>query len=352
MGYYCILAPIIFISSGCGCSKKPVDDIEEKVAAYMQCQQYIPGTNKPVGNLWPEYSGGECDLRDENLRTGDVEVRVFFIRHARAVWNAWQDQIWTFLRWPAKWKRDAQLTESGIRGALGLRDWIFEENCNDDLSQCFLAGKPQKLEDKKRRVVFAVSRLRRAVMTALLAFEKRLPFYPDDRYLKIKHFHLLSSLAETNTNVDSKSMTPPGNIPFFSYGETCPLSQGIMRKLFHTECSVDEQSNVKDFCLWMRQQVNLNEPTASFGKEAANREITDFVIVGHSQWIYHFFTKYLTLKPDQKDEEGKELLDWWKKFPNEGLVRFHMRLPESGGCEIIPETTKMLYKTMERKIFR
>ena len=335
-----------------GCKKDSrVEDLAQSIEGYMGCQQYVPGSDaRPTGNLMPDDDPDEeCLLDNEPIDAGNTNVRVFFIRHSDADWRPKIDTMRNQIPGirPTH-KQDAMLTSGGLARAIELRDWIFSDKCNESIGQCFLAGNPQTAADAKRRVVFAVSNLRRAIMTALIAFEKRLPGTADDDYLKIRKIHMLSSLGEKSSNVDSQPLTPAGHIPYFSYDSgSCSLNQSNMRRLFQTQCSVDEKPKLHEFCFWMRKQINVNQPSADMRSKHGER-ITDFVIVGHSIWIRKFFNKFHT--SNQADETASSIKSSFSKLTNTGIVKFELHLPEDAGCEIVPETTRIIRGEMKTKI--
>ena len=331
----------LFILHGC----KDENPRPSKLESLSECQGYELGKDPepwPAGAYETKTQVG-CDQSPVKLDENKV-VRVFFIRHAESKWGTWSNMRQA-ARIPPTSKTDAHLSSEGIAGALSLNRWIFSPNCQG--YQCFLAGTPEE-DDDHRRAVFAVSNLRRAVLTALIAFENRIN-ETKGRRLMIDNIHVLSSLAEMTNNIDSKPLTPPGSIPYLTFGGSCPYSVEDMKDLFLLQCAVDRPQSHKDFCTWMRKQVALSKPTAELDdSDSEDGEITDFVLVGHSIWIREFFKTY-GHEPLAKNLEA-ELRSNYMKFPNQGVVKFDVELKSDSDCFIVPGSAKMAFGKMEGRI--
>ena len=328
-----------------GC-KKEIDTAKpDRLEAFSKCQGYERGGEDFSQKRSYEVKGvGECVRSGQTFRK-PVRVRFFFVRHAEAKWGT-VSNIKQKMKMPPVEQTDVHLTSNGIAGAMSLNRWIFSTPCEGD--QCFLAGRPEE-KDAGRRVVFAVSNLRRAVLTALIAFEDRISTSSSSEdTLKINNFHVLSSLGETTPNIDSSPLAPPRSVPYLTFSDAgCPFKLRDMKKFFLLECSLDEAPSHDDFCEWMRKQVRLNEPTAEVGPVKSRTDrITDFVIVGHSIWIRHFFKQ---LPGTQRSYIEKEIASGTRKFPNQGVVKFEVELPPEGGCNVVPGQTAMVYGEMESR---
>jgi hypothetical protein len=329
---------VLTIFSGCGEEKKRPSPI----VPYLDCQQFELGKSSIDATNYTPKQKGVCSQTSPAF-PDERTVRVFFIRHAESTWG-FTSNIQQGLGSPPKEQTDAHLSDDGLAGALQLRDWIFDKDRPTE-DQRFLAGNPVP-EDSARRVVFATSNLRRAVLTALIGFQDRLVGGAKDR-LQIDNIHIVRSMAELTTNADSIPLTPPGKIPYLTFKDECPFKLKDMRDIFLTQCSVDDEPDISDFCTWVRNQVQEDQPTAETGKLASKAKgITDFVLVGHSIWIRKLFAEFL-LDSDVKNKTERKLRSSNKKFPNQGVLKFLLRLPPNGDCEIVPSSAEMVFGKIE-----
>jgi hypothetical protein len=321
---------------------------------YGSCQGYSMEGDNPPHKGDASRRSERCDIRKPALKE-DVFARVFFVRHAESTWN--ERGVWKTIKhkiWTAPRRFfDAHLSEEGIAGAMELRDWIFSGECLT-ADQCFLRGTPYE-DDQMRRVVFATSNLRRAILTALIAFHGRLDGTSEER-LKIKHMYILSSLQETASNVDSTTVTPPNEIPYLTFSKSqCPFKLSSMDRLFITECSEEDNrqhrlsgKGLERFCDWMRDMAIDGLPTTD-AHPAALREdgVTDFVLTGHSIWLREFFQKYL--EGGGKNSLDKDIASSTMKVANQSVVKFTVKFPMTGSCVIQSNTSELLHGELKKR---
>lgn len=278
---------------------------------------------------------------------------MFFIRHGESAWNdrtvfqTVKDRI----SQPVEF-RDTYLSKGGLDGARKLQQWIFSDKCQRD--QCFLSGRPFQ-EDADRRVLFAVSNLRRAILTALIAFEPRIKQSNKD-LLMIRNMHVLNSLQEITKNIDSDAVTPPYSLPLLSFDDAqCPFTQKRMADFFITECSEADNkddrlsnSGLDSFCAWLREMSVRGEPTADASVQALDEDgVTDFVIAGHSMWLRKFFQNYIGKGAANPSESG--IRSSTKVLSHEAVVKFEVDLPAEGGCTIVPGKTDIIYGGLKNR---
>lgn len=181
---------------------------------------------------------------------------------------------------------------------------------------------------KTTKTFFAVSNLRRAVMTALIVFKNRIPPPKIEstsqnqvnlQYEPIEKMYVLSHLQEITKNTDSTPVTERNNIPWYlqdlgwgggrreeetqlnlstddnsSLASICPFKVDQMKDFFVLQCktrdenkslregsSGDKKARLVKFCEWARDMVSRNPP------------LDTFVLTGHSIWIREFFREFL-----------------------------------------------------------
>ena len=311
------------------------------VNALDDCQAYVLGSeNFSAPDDHGMGEGGRCELEPVNQLPEEKTVRMFFIRHAESTWNDYTTTLASHLVANRQtWLTDAHLSKRGIEGVLGVRDWLFGAPC-ETADQCFLAGKPRE-EDEQRRVVFATSNLRRAILTTLIAFWDRIT----GRDNQITEIHTLSSLQEMVTNIDSTPVTPPKQLPYLTFGNgNCPFVKQDMRNLFVTDCHIQDENAAPedqkrdilvDFCRWAAHRTVVENAT-------------DLVIVGHSIWIRKFFQRFLSAQAQVNAYEAG-IRSKVHKMSNEAIVRFDLKFDANGACEIVPNTTQMVRGGMKKR---
>ena len=349
---------------------------DPEIALYHSWQGYE--VRDGIEPLLDHGSGAErdqCHLEKEMpALQEDKTLTVYFLRHAESTWNRFTSQhskLTTHEGWineNVPQLTDAHLSGKGIHGALEVRRWLENGPCEDpqgaDVDRCFLAGMTR---DPKRKVVFATSNLRRAQFTTMVAFAKRMPGIVAGAVSKISSMHILSSMQEITSNIDSKPVTPNGEIPWLTFeNEYCPFRLEDVRNFFVTQCDVQDENRAEvkrdtlmDFCWWARQQAVNGRP--SVDPEELGTGITDLVLTGHSIWIREFFRRFLPVEQYLPGRWARYY--WWgqtdllmsaysQKMSNEGIVKFQLRLPADGSCEIVPETAEFVRGGMENRWIR
>ena len=318
------------------------DDIVVQVLD--ECQNYVLGNpnSEPPSDHQME-SIGRCEMNSVQETEANSTVRIFFVRHAESTWNDYtRSMAYQLIANRQAWLTDAHLSRKGLKGGLEVRDWLFGAPC-ETRDQCFLAGFPHE-QDEQRRVVFATSNLRRAVMTTLIAFWNRLrPETPNQ--VPVSGIHTLSSLQEMVTNIDSQPVTPPKQLPYLTFGNgRCPFQKEHMRNLFVTDCHIQDENAapaeqrrdiLADFCNWAARQT-------------VAQEASDLVLVGHSIWIRKFFQRFLT-HPGPRGPAESALTSELHKMSNEAVLKFDLKFTETGSCEILPATAEFVRGQMSKR---
>lgn len=258
---------------------------------------------------------------------GDITVNVIFIRHAQSVWNkAYEDVHHAFIPMDPH-LTDAHLSELGIDQSVTLAEAIEAGNLAhiSEEDKKILLGEPVE----GRKSVYASSNLRRATLTLLIAL-RRLFLNPRPQGPKI---HVLSSLQERGA-IDAQSLTNPREIPFLNFKDKCPFRHD---DIFDTKCNdgnemrrkKNEQNLQANTCLWIR-------------RKAAIEGITDFVLVGHSNWLGSFFQAFSKNVLDPSDPAHK--LSVPIKLSNAGMIKFQFSTRAAPGhCRIVDKSTVVAF---------
>ena len=359
-----------------GVNMTPSAPIMDETSAITECQQLekrVQGDRLVIRD-YKESKTGSCPLDLPNTAVSDSithhprSVNVYFVRHGESTWNEYTKKDFTeqFAKRTPR-LTDAHLSRAGIESVAQLREKLFHADCsfeeNEDV--CFLAGNPES--GNGRRVIYATSNLRRAVLTTLILFKDRLKgtkgAQETGRRL-IKDIHILSSLQEFSTNIDSEPVTPLGEIPYLTYAlngdNMCPFEVEAMKALFSVQCN-KENVNLRDepavpilreFCRW----VHYMSENGVHGEEivpvsAISKGATDIVIVGHSIWFrqfYNLFSVKIT-----KDPIAQEIKSSFQKISNQAIVKFELNLEHADdgqkSCSVAPHTTKMVNGKLQNR---
>jgi hypothetical protein len=301
----------------------------------------------------------------------DKPIKVYFVRHAESTWNAHSQKsilhqvgLETGLSLRASESlradvTDAPLSAEGLKKVQEVAKELqpsSEGMCHEvPSSRCedlkFLAGNPDA--QAGRTAVFAVSNLRRAIMTALMVFENRLPNKLQDAALPkvspIEKFHILSALQEITSNLDSALVSNPGDLPSLSFGtkdsDTCPFEKTEMEKLFDLSCNQGDEnkrfsqsipaggelmgdSRFTDFCKWAHYQ--------------ASKGATDLVLVGHSIWLRKFLQSHYSSTGENRNKkdfsDAAAIKSDLLKLSNEAIASFTLHISADGPCQVPPES--------------
>lgn len=317
---------------------------------------------------------GSCPIDPPNIAVSGLSppqsrlVTVYFVRHGESTWNEYTKTDFTeqFAKLTPR-LTDAHLSRAGIESVTQLSEKLFHADCSFDENEdfCFLAGNPESGND--RRVIYATSNLRRAVLTTLILFKDRLKGTKgaqDTGRRLINDIHILSSLQEFATNIDSEPVTPLGEIPYLTYAlngdNICPFEVDAMKALFSVQCN-KENVNVRDepavpilseFCRWVHYMSENGVPGEENGLASAiYKGATDIVIVGHSIW----FRKFYNLFTDkiQTDPIAQRITSSILKISNQAIVKFRLNLEHTHdgemSCRVEPRTTKMVNGKLQNR---
>ena len=259
----------------------------------------------------------ECGLPGLKGVNGKKTVRFYFIRHAESKWNEVKATLHGQLSprqlvaaGQALTVKDARLTSTGIKQLIALRTLIGEENGfgveNEEHRKLLMGAIPYA---RAKTIAYLTSNLRRAALSLLVVMEKRLRStgLVDLKLQPITEIGILSSLQETTNGLDARSWTKPGGRPVLSGADkSCTFNGVLLNTLFDAKCNFGDQTpketenRLEDFCKYILKE---------------SMEKTDFVVAGHSEWLFDFFTRFLPADPpgtevgvnDVESTEGKEV---------------------------------------------
>ena len=309
---------------GDGDPAKPQDDVAVGFSARdisQGCQQYFARGQHAGGQVRPRPEPA-CFGQIPGDAAGNVAaVNVVFIRHAQSEWNkAYEEAHRRFLpRDPHL--LDAHLSDLGIDQSCALANAIESGSLahlsEDDKS--ILRGQ----QVGGRRSIFASSNLRRATLTLLIAF-RRIFLNPTPGGPRI---HVLSSLQERGS-IDAQSLTSIGEKPYLTLKDRCPFKEDKLKDVFETSCNDGNE---------MRRRIDLQANTCTWIRRRALEGVTDFVLVGHSNWLGSFFQAFSANGQDASDPA--HLLAAHTKLSNAGMIKFRFSTGPLGDCRIVPGTT-------------
>ena len=304
-------------------------------------------------------------------RSSPKSVNVYFVRHAESTWNEFtKGQILEVKANRTPRLTDAHLSEEGIKSMIELNEKIFSADCSQNAEFCFLAGKPDPASpasQPQRRVIYATSNLRRAIFTTLILFKDRLAKAGEtiEGPKPIKKIHVLSSLQEMVTNIDSEPITPVGEIPYLTFSSTdentCPFRLSQMKSVLSVGCNKENVNNKKnpkvptlnEFCHWMAY-MSVHGKSGEMSDDAVEGA-TDFVLVGHSIWIREFYQQFMDksnwtawrhIGRQKHDKEAQAIISEFQKLSNQGILKFKVNFVAAADgtstCQIESESTEFV----------
>ena len=252
---------------------------------------------------------------------------IIFVRHGESTWNdtfnrsknpiyfiprlvkAWAYETWLFLSGREdSWFYDSPLSDHGTGQAESLAQFLDE--FTPGASSPAQVKYVNVLKGKSTPAVHVVSNLRRAISTNAIGLRGRLAATGEKMLI-------LPALQEISRNIDTLSLTPPGEHPAPSWiDERNPnvnipaILENHIDPSLHTgnkavrSCGLDR---LVAFCDWAFEQKAFN-----------------VVVGGHSLWFRAFFNSFL---PSTSSFVGKT-----SKLHNAGCVGFTLlRLKDAAG---------------------
>jgi broad specificity phosphatase PhoE len=316
---------------------------------------------KSINTPEPEGGVSQCETHSNSLQQGAPrEMTVYFIRHAESEWNKYKNGFWggNFITkgLGSLFYKDAKLTKEGISQSEDLRSWLEgdkDPKADHKDDRVFLST-GNGLYDKK--TLYLTSNLRRAALTLMIVFQHRLQGaegFKQQGSVAIENVQVLSALQETTTGYDAKTEAERGTRPHLNMAEfECRFKGVDFDNLFKPVCNLGDHvppinEAGEKFCNWVSHQAE---------------DVGQLVIVGHSEWLFDFFDKFLTVEgkavqilgPESREglinDVEKELVKRnakgkKQKLGNTGLIKFTLKV-ENGRCQIVPKSTVKLNDAM------
>jgi hypothetical protein len=335
-----------------------------------------------------------CYKPHEKDTAGPFNVTIYFVRHGESEWNEQSaSKSESDLNKEGK-LTDAKLTALGTMQARMLSGFIVTkglgvgkmnrkalaesgismELANTDDWKILNGEIADDAKSQPRKVVYATSNLRRASLTFLRAFQHLIK-----QGRKIDKLHILSALQEPAKNIDSNSLSKPGQPPALTL-ESCPIVPSIPKgKPFEMDAKCNRGDELQDrtlqhgdrllddFCRWMRNMAAFGHVPGA-GEDTSDGSsgplVTDFVIAGHSMFLRGFFQRYMEngigvfkVKPSKLERMLKSSIH---TVGNGALIKIKVELNTHNPkklttpiCKIIKKNTKLLFGGIHgRNIFK